>query len=418
LSSFACAVDTMLCESTAPSESYWPGPSSPPLGPTAAVTATAVGGTTEDVVLEVHHLSPAPSFEAPDKDEESTDYSTLPCASGTGSSSSGSSSTSATGVSPLVYFLRKAKSLKMSLSQTIEQQQQTLQLLLLHPRLAPPSLEAPCCWCSAAIAPQQEERQGSCVVLLQIEMMQELLQQASSQLKQQQWDLQRGEAELHAQQQQQQEGFYNLLSHWQQQQQRQQIAAAAAELRIRRSVLKHQCEQLNEAVLLQQRLQQEARARWLMEAADQIRTCEALADAVVTTIVYCRCSAASGVWRFEASREIGLVGSQLREKRIKLLRLEERLRELQQLTSLLQQEQHKRQDQQQQLAAVTTHSQKLTAAACTDLLLAHKYRGEALKASLVNPELRKEQQKPRPEGKAIPVRPLCKHTLKASRPRE
>ncbi|OEH75649.1 hypothetical protein cyc_04144 [Cyclospora cayetanensis] len=179
----------------------------------------------------------------------------------------------------------------MSLSQTIEQQQQTLQLLLLHPRLAPPSLEAPCC-----------------------------------------------------------------------------------------CVLKHQCEQLNEAVLLQQRLQQEARARWLMEAADQIRTCypEASPPQMAQLLQQ---QGADSLWTAQITD--GLVGSQLREKRIKLLRLEERLRELQQLTSLLQQEQHKRQDQQQQLAAVTTHSQKLTAAACTDLLLAHKYRGEALKQSLL-----------------------------------
>lgn len=293
LSSFSPNEEDAVCESTAPSEGFWQSPGSPVLTVSplwggdrnaGAAAAAAAATASENTAVEVHQLSPSSAFEAEEKERETAESLLLPPSAATVAAAAAhdlSSSSIGKGVSPLVHFLRTSKALKLSLTRTMEMQQQTLQLLLLHPHIAPPDLDAPCCWCSAAAAnPQQQEQQqqSGCVVLLQIEMLQQLLQEASSQLQQRQDDL--VEAENHLQQQQQQEQQQDrlsaLLPHWQQQQQQQQLAAAAAELRIRRSVLRHQCADFQEALLLQQQLQQEANARWLLEAADQIRCCQPL----------------------------------------------------------------------------------------------------------------------------------------------
>ncbi|CDI79304.1 hypothetical protein, conserved [Eimeria acervulina] len=396
VSSFSPSEEEAVCESTAPSESFWQGPASPLLTgaplwgrqQVAAAAAAAAAGpfANGSTVVEVHHLSPSSSFEGQEKDTEAPDSLLLPPSAATADAAaaaqehSSSSSGIGNGVSPLVQFLRTSKALKMSLTRTMEMQQQTLQLLLLHPHIAPPDMEAPCCWCSAAAAnPQQQEQQqqSGCVVLLQIEMLQQLLQQASSQLQERQEDLLAAEAQLQQQQQQeeQQDGLSALLPHWQQQQHQQQLAAAAAELRIRRSVLKHQFADFQEALQLQQQLQQEANARWLLEAADQIRG--SFPGAATEQLSGLLAPLSASPWTGHITS--GLVGAQLSEKRNKLLKLENKLRELQQLATLLQQQQQKRQQQQQQLATVTTHTEKLTAAACTDLLLAHKYRKQSIK---------------------------------------
>ncbi|KAL8434453.1 hypothetical protein ACSSS7_003151 [Eimeria intestinalis] len=412
------------CESTAPSENFWPSPESTPADIQRNVshrgesTSSAACGVNEAVV--VHQLSPAVSAEC--TEAEAPASLLLPPVGSETSSTRGSS----TEVSPLVQFLRRAKTLRMSLAQTMELQQQSLQLLLLHPRVAPPSSDASCCWCSAAAGPQQQQPQ-SCVVMLQIEMLQELLQQSSSQLQQQQEDLHRGDMWLYEEQQrelQHQEALSVLLPQWQPQQQSQAVAAAAAELRIRRSVLKHHYQQLEEALSLQQRLQQEVRARWLVEAADEIRTstsrvllvfsrclfvvnsiaararllfvrlrlCLSFANSAVfgsgypeasdvDVVQLLRPQQGAGLWGCELSD--GLIGNELREKRDKLLRLEESLRQLQRMSALLQLQQQGRQQQQQQVAAVLARTEKLTAAACTDLLIAHKHRSQSLKHSLL-----------------------------------
>ncbi|KAL8443982.1 hypothetical protein Emed_006459 [Eimeria media] len=375
--------DNLPCDSTAPSENFWPSPESAPadnpqqISPRGQTTSPAACGGNEAVV--VHQLSPAVSSES-NETETLASLWLPPVASESSSSTRGSS----TEVSPLVQFLRRAKTLRMSLAQTMELQQQSLQLLLLHPRVAPPSSDAPCCWCSAAADPQQPQlQQQSCVVMLQIEMLQELLQQSSSQLQQQQEDLHRGDAWLYEEQQrelQHQEALSLLLPQWQPQQQSQAVAAAAAELRIRRSVLKHHYQQLEEALSLQQRLQQEVRARWLVEAADEIRTSYPEASDV-DVVELLRPQQGAGVWGCEISD--GLIGNQLREKREKLMRLEESLRQLQRMSALLQQQQQGRQQQQQQVAAVLAHTEKLTAAAATDLLIAHKHRRQSIKHSLL-----------------------------------
>lgn len=377
-SSFATSM-AAPCASTAPSESLWSSPALPlldtPSGcstPTTEPTVAAAGKI--DGGVEVHQLSPILASECPEDGKDIPGCLMLPPAAPPMSSTNSE-------VSPLVQFLRRAKVLKMSLTQTMELQQQSLQLLLLHPRIALASLDTPCCWCSAAVDPQQQQQQ-SCVVMLQIEMLQELLKQSSSQLQQQQEDLHRGEVLLHEEQQrelQHHERVSTLLPQWQQQQ-NQTVAAAAAELRIRRSVLKHHYQQLEEALLQQQRLQQEARARWLVEAADEIRTCYPEASDV-EVVKLLQLQGKGGLWGCELSD--GLIGNQLREKREKLLRLEESLRQLQHMTGLLQEQQEKRQQQQQHFAAVIAHSEKLTAAACTDLLIAHKYRKQTIKHSLL-----------------------------------
>ncbi|KAL8440530.1 hypothetical protein Efla_003201 [Eimeria flavescens] len=378
-SSFAPS-ENILSESTAPSESFWPSPDSTPVDvPHECGSAGHQAGQRDEDVVEVHHLSPAPSSECNDDDPAAPSFLWLP----PGVSTLSSTGNDSNDVSPLVQFLRRSKALRMSLTQTMELQQQSLQLLLLHPRIAPASLDAPCCWCSAAADPQQrQQQQQSCVVMLQIEMLQELLQQSSSQLQQQQEDFQRGDMLLYEEQQrelQHQETLSALLPHWQHQQ-NQTVAAAAAELRIRRSVLKHHYQQLEEALSLQQRLQQEARARWLVEAADEIRTSYPEASDV-EVVKLLQPQGAAGLWGCELSD--GLIGNQLREKRAKLLRLEESLRQLQHMTGLLQQQQQERQQQQQQVAAVLAHTEKLTAAACTDLLIAQKHRKQSIKHSLL-----------------------------------
>ncbi|CDJ67043.1 hypothetical protein, conserved [Eimeria necatrix] len=387
VSSFVWSGEGGPCESTAPSEGVWPGPGSPvltgsPFSVSDSIPAATAEGVWAPAGVEVHHLSPASSFEPPEKELEAEKALMLPSPAAAAAAPTTCSSSS--GVSPLVQFLRASKTLKMSLTQTMEMQQQTLQLLLLHPQLAPPDLDAPCCWCSTAAADAQQQPQySSCVVLLQIEMLQQLLQQCSSRLQQQQEDILEAEGQLQQQQQQQQQDPVTcLLPHWQQQQQQQQLAAAAAELRIRRSVLKHQCSDFQQALLLQQQLQQEANARWLLEAADHIRS--SFADSPTADLANILRPGSS----LNPQITQGLVGNQLSEKRSKLLQLEEKLKELQQLATMLQQQQQKRQQQQQQLDGVTTQTKQLTAAACTDLLLAHKYRKQSLK----RPQHKQHQQ--------------------------
>ncbi|KAL8443986.1 hypothetical protein Emag_005731 [Eimeria magna] len=338
--------ESLPCVSTAPSENFWPSPELAPadnqqqVSPGGQSTSSAACGGEEAVV--VHQLSPTVSYEC--NEAEAPSLWLPPVAL-----ESSSTTVSSTEVSPLVQFLRRAKNLRMSLTQTMELQQQSLQLLLLHPRVAPASSDVPCCWCSAAADPQQPQlQQQSCVVMLQIEMLQELLQQSSSQLQQQQEDLHKGDVWLYEEQQrelQHQEALSLILPQWQPQQQSQAVAAAAAELRIRRSVLKHHYQQLEEALSLQQRLQQEVRARWLVEAADEIRTSYPEASDV-DVVELLRPQRGAGLWGCELSD--GLIGSQLREKREKLLRLEESLRQLQRMSALLQQQQQGRQQEQQQ----------------------------------------------------------------------
>ncbi|KAL8274605.1 hypothetical protein Esti_001508 [Eimeria stiedai] len=374
--------ESLPCDSTAPSENFLASPESAPAdipqqdSPRGQTTSPAACGGNEAVV--VHQLSPAVSSECNEVEAPASLW--LPPVASENSNPRGSS----TEMSPLVQYLRRAKTLRMSLAQTMELQQQSLHLLLLHPRVAPPSLDSPCCWCSAAADPQQpQQQQQSCVVLLQIEMLQELLQQSSSQLQQEQEDMHKGDTWLYEEQQkeqQHQEAISLLLPQWQPQQQSQAVAAAAAELRIRRSVLKHHYQQLEEALSLQQRLQQEVRARWLVEAADEIRTSYPEASDV-DVVKLLRPEQGADLWGCGLSD--GLIGIQLREKREKLLRLEESLRQLQRMTTLLQQQQQGRQQQQQQVAAVLARTEQLTAAACTDLLVAQKHRRQSIKHTLM-----------------------------------
>nr|CEL75634.1 TPA: hypothetical protein BN1205_109430 [Toxoplasma gondii VEG] len=295
------------------------------------------------------------------------------------------------GDSSLFPFLRKAKALKIAINEVLLLQQQTGYLLLLHPPGAAAALQPYCCpGCTpnggTGGISQATGDAGlcyNCELANNVHAAQQLLQRAHSALRQLQRQHEEDEQRHRAFQEAQQSQTGPFLKHMHMQQ---ASAAFAAELRIRRSVIQQQQQQLKVALEQQQQLEQDLRVRWEGEVSAEMRILYPEASAAdlqqavqrigdntfegdqTTLAVAATAAAAAG-----STEAADLLAAKCRQ----LQRLGASLLEVQRMVEEMQRQQESRQQQLCSIAEAAACSKQNTAAAVHDMLLARKYQRRA-----------------------------------------
>ncbi|KFG58994.1 putative transmembrane protein [Toxoplasma gondii RUB] len=301
------------------------------------------------------------------------------------------------GDSSLFPFLRKAKALKIAINEVLLLQQQTGYLLLLHPPGAAAALQPYCCpGCTpnggTGGISQATGDAGlcyNCELANNVHAAQQLLQRAHSALRQLQRQHEEDEQRHRAFQEAQQSQTGPFLKHMHMQQ---ASAAFAAELRIRRSVIQQQQQQLTVALEQQQQLEQDLRVRWEGEVSAEMRILYPEASAAdlqqavqrigdntfegdqTTLAVAATAAAAAG-----STEAADLLAAKCRQ----LQRLGASLLEVQRMVEEMQRQQESRQQQLCSIAEAAACSKQNTAAAVHDMLLARKYQRRAYRHSLM-----------------------------------
>nr|CEL68068.1 TPA: hypothetical protein BN1204_038430 [Neospora caninum Liverpool] len=301
------------------------------------------------------------------------------------------------GGSSLFPFLRKAKALKIAINEVLLQQQQTGYLLLLHPPGAAAPLQPYCCsGCTpnggtggSGHATRDVGLCYNCELANKVHAAQQLLQRAHNALGQLQRQYEEDEQRHTRFQEAQQNQAGSFLKHVHMQK---TSAACAAELRIRRSVIQQQQQQLQVALEQQQQLEQDLRVRWEGEVSAEMRILYPEASAAELqqavqrigentfegdqTTLAVAATAAAAAGSTEAADVLAAKCRQLQKLGASLI-------EVQRMVEEMQRQQESRQQQLCSIAEAAACSKQNTAAAVHDMLLARKYQRRAYRHSLL-----------------------------------